>query len=306
MILVRVPIANPDEMLIAYGANAVIRVQWSATQVGGYANLATAPTQALVGTTYSYLFPDSAGGPSTWYQFRVENAGGTVLGPWQAIGEGDGTLLATLEQCRQDLKLAGNYGNDWRLRDGLVSASAFVENRTGRHFYITPNDGTTAQFLFDGWDVNDGGSVCEQGRCLLVPRGIISLTTVEVATFTGDTYHTIPSTDWFLRPAAQELDPGWPYTELWLTNIPSSADSTPAFYPGFGTIRLTGVIGFRLPWEINAMTRRLVTTAYRASAAGGADQYQTGMDGQRNWERMLSGSDLHTLARYSIKKVWII
>ncbi len=307
MNLIRVPLANPDELLTAYGANALIRVQSGSSASGPWSDLTIAPTQVLVATTYSYLFADGPGGPTTWYQFRVENAGATVLGAWQALGQqGASTLLAKLEDARQRLKMAGIYSVDWILQSSIVSCSAFLENRAGRHFYTSPADGTTAQFLFDGWDERDGGRVCEQGRCLLVPRGIISLTTVEVATFTGDAYHTIPSTDWFLRPAAQERDPGWPYTELWMTNIPSAANSTPAFYPGFGTIRLTGVMGFPLPWDLNDMCLRLVVNAYRASGAGGADQFQTGMDGQRNWERMLSGSDLHTLNKYAIKEATII
>jgi hypothetical protein len=54
------------------------------------------------------------------------------------------------------------------------------------------------------------------------------------------------------------------------------------------------------------MCLRLVVNGYRAFSAGGADQFQTGMDGSRNWERMLSGSDLHTLGKYVVKEVTII
>jgi hypothetical protein len=308
MNLIRVPLANPDELLTAFGANALIRVQSGSSASGPWSDLVSAPTQVMVATTYSYLFTDAPGTVATWYQFRTENSGGTVLGAYQALGQqGASTLMAKLEDARQRLKIAGMATVDWILHSSLVSASAFLENRTGRHFYRTPNDGTTAQFLFDGWDESDGGRVCEQGRCLLVPRGIVSLTTLEVATFTGDAYHTIPTTDWFLRPNAQERDPGWPATELWMTNIPSSANSAPAFYPGFGTVRLTGVLGWpAVPWELNDMCLRLVVNGYRAFSAGGADQFQTGMDGSRNWERMLSGSDLHTLGKYVVKEVAII
>ena len=179
-------------------------------------------------------------------------------------------------------------------------ANMFVETFTGRAFTLDPAVGTK-QYTFDGFDA------LEYGRVLQVHRGIVSLTTVEVATYTGAPFAIIPASDYFLRPVANELQPGWPFLELVMTNIPSASNTTPAFYPGYNTIRLTGVFGWpAVPDDIVSVALNLVVASYRARAAGGGDSMTIGVEGERTFERLLGATDRDVLNRYKRRDVVIV
>ena len=89
-IKVEIEVEDPDALLNAgmYGAGAVIRLQWSATAAGSYADVSgtgSTPTIALVTLTDSYTGYDPVGTSSTWYRTRYENAGATRLSDWSAV-----------------------------------------------------------------------------------------------------------------------------------------------------------------------------------------------------------------------------
>lgn len=306
MNLVRLAVDDPDELLAAsgYGAGALVRVQSGAASTGPFANVATA---ALVSKTYEYLVYDQAGTSTTWYQTRYENAGGTVVSAWSSPFQASGgSGYCTLPAARLRIFNDSTVVKDDDLISSFITqASARVESITDRTFYRDPPDGTNGTFLYDGFQASDGGPIVAGGRCLIESRGIVSLTTVEVATFTGDTFRTIPTSDWFLRPSRPT--PGWPFTQLWITNVPSSGDTTPGFYPGFATVRLTGVRGWpAIPPDITDVTLSMVVGAYRARAAGGGDRIEIAPDGTRTFERVLSSADLATLHRYSLRELVIV
>lgn len=165
-------------------------------------------------------------------------------------------------------------------------------------------------YLFDGIDILEGG------RLVPIWRGIVSLTQLRLGFFTGDTLKVIPTTDWFLRPQAHEREPGWPYTELWMTDLPSTSNPVPMFlshgerpgHPGyFNTIELTGQLGWpAIPDDITAIALSLVVGLYRARGAGGGDSFTIGSDGSRTFERLLSYTDRQTLLRYQYKPAVLI
>lgn len=308
MNVVKVTVESTAETLAGFGAGALVHVQSGAASGGPFSDIAS-PTQTIVAGTTIYTFYDAPGTASTWYQTRFENVGATVTSAWSAafqVGLGAGQYC-DIDQVKLRLWSGDPSAPQDALDDALISdligqTSDWIEQRTGRRLYQSP--GT---FLFDGYDVRDGGMVTENGKCLLVPRGIVSLSLVEVATYTGAAFNTIPSSDWFLRPTTQERETGWPATELWITNIPTPGDTTPAFYPGFGTIRLTGILGFTaVPPSVVALAERLVISTYRALSAGGGNQVTIAPDGTRTIERAMSPQDWQILEAFSFGLMTVV
>lgn len=175
--------------------------------------------------------------------------------------------------------------------------NAWIESTTGR---ILAPDPTTV-YTQDGWDALEGG------RMMPFPRGIRSLTSVEVAAYTGGPFSTVPATDWFLRPSDPDRVPGWPYTELWMTNIPSVGNQYPAFYPGFGNVRLTGAFGWdAIPPEITDVALTTVVRAWQGRQSGQADVIGNDETGAPIVSRFVSARDRATLRRYTIESVMVL
>jgi len=146
----------------------------------------------------------------------------------------------------------------------------------------------------------DGFSALDDGRAIEVPAGVVSLASVEVATYTGGPFSLIPGSDWFLRPPARELDPGWPWLEVAMTNIPSAGNTTPVFFPGYDTVRLRGQFGWSaIPPEIAGMANMLVVTLWQMRSSGGAYSTAIGGDGRQSTVHMLSDLDYRQLLRYT-------
>ena len=172
-----------------------------------------------------------------------------------------------------------------------------IESHTGRALAST----TMTNALFDGY------SALENGRLLLFPRGVRSVSSVEVATYTGGTFTTVATSDVFIRPTAQERDPGWPGTELWMTDIPSSSTSVPYFPPGFANIRISGTGGWAaMPDDAINVGYNIAVGIWRGRSAQGGDTFAIGPDGQRTFNRYLSEEDRMTLDRYRIKSITVI
>lgn len=187
--------------------------------------------------------------------------------------------------------------DDTLIGEIVNEVNQFIETRTGR--ILSPVTHTAV--LFDGYDAIEGG------RCLHIPQGIRSISLLEVTATTGGTFSTVPSTDYFIRPTAHERDPGWPGTEVWMTDIPSAANSLPVFLPGYANIRLTGTGGWAaVPDDIAAIAMRCGVSAWRGRSSSGTDDFSAGTDGERTFSAALSGKDWKTLERYRVKTVHII
>src|SRR5258706_14408487 len=182
--------------------------------------------------------------------------------PATAIG-----TYATLANLKLRLAIT-DANDDAQLQKFCDGVNAWIESKTGR--ILAPIAGG-GPFLFDGHDILEGG------RLLLIPQGIRAITLLEVATYTGGAFATVPATDYFLRPNAQERDPGWPATELWMTDLPSAGNPAPYFFPGFANIRITGPGGGTLGWaaqpdDIVAIAEKLVTMAWQGRQSGERDR----------------------------------
>ena len=292
-IILRISVDNPSELLNAgaYGAGAVMRVQSSATEAGVYADISgtgSTPTVALVATTRAYTGYDPAGTTTTWYRTRYENAGGTILGDWSDSFQTGVGGLTSLDAVKRDLeKLSTDTTVDDILLDYITEISDYIHGHTQRSFL--PD--TTTVYLFDGYDAVD------RGRSILVPQGVQSLTTLEVASNTGGSFTTLASTDFFLRPSVQDRSPGWPATEVRL----SDTGSLPYFYPGIANIQATGVFGFAsVPARIEGIARRTVVRAFASRQAGQADALGVGGDGGAPLvSQYLSKRDREVLATFA-------
>jgi len=275
---------DPAEILASanYDAGAIMRVHWSATETGVYVNLATV---ALVAGTRYYTVYDTAGASTTWYRTRYENAGGTILSDWSDPFQAEGlTTYCSLADVKSRLDIT-DATSDEELIQLINQTAGFIETKTRRRLYPDP----VTTYTFDGF------SAIANGRCLLVPNGVRSLSNFAMATATGGTPVAVTAADLVLRPLPQDRSPGWPATQIWLTDIAS----VPYFYPGYGNIVAAGTFGWEaVPREIEAIALRLVVSAWRGRGAGGGDTFTIGVEGERTFERMLSYQDKLTLQSY--------
>lgn len=137
-------------------------------------------------------------------------------------------------------------------------------------------------------------------RVLYVKEGIRAITSLEVADYTGAAYGTVASTDYFLRPLSPR--PGWPYTELWLSDVPTG--SYTHFPAGFNTVRLVGTRGWaEVPEDIEDVAITMAVRAWHAREAGQQDIVGTDEMGRPLVSRFLSRRDRETLYRYAIPPV---
>jgi hypothetical protein len=292
---------NPDELLSAgvYGAGAVIRVQSSATEAGVYADLSgtgSTPTIALVSGTGSYAAYDPAGAATTWYRTRFENVGATRISvdwtdlDWAAqpghapfqVDAGGGYVTSELLKLRANI---GDVVDDTLIEQVCAEVNAWIETFTGR--ILRPF--TYTNQLFDGWGY-PYGDVTDYGRGLMVPNGIRSITSLEVANATGGSFVDITA-DAFMRS-------GTPATRIVLSNVPTLGVYT--FLGGYANIRLTGAGGpASVPEDVRGVAVAIAVRAWNGRQSGhtdivGNDQ----LTGNPVVSRWVASEDKQTLMRY--------
>ena len=180
--------------------------------------------------------------------------------------------------------------DDEVLADIIADVNLDVEDMTGRA--IGP--GTVSGELIDGYDALEGG------RCLLYPKGIRAISTLEVGDYTGDAFSTVPTADYVLRPSTHMRQPDWPAFEVWLTDIPTTGPGL--FYPGFDNIRLSATIGWAaIPSTLIAAAEVTAARTFLSNSGGfveGSDEV-----GERNYRTLWRGMDIRTVKRYTWKSV---
>lgn len=227
----------PDDALAGYGAGARLHIQSGASETGTFASLTVI---AIAAATYQYEYWDTAGDVTTWYRWRIENAGGTETGDWAAAIQGWDPATAA--------RNSGSYAtvDDFLLRVPTIPANsrtlaaierALVESRErldaelGYDYFRHPQSGTE-QRTFHGPGTN----------LLHVHQGIISLTTVEVRLSTNGSWIALDADDWWLETQPGDLWPkaGEPYFHVRLSDL-----ATYVIFPkGENRVRLTGAFGW--------------------------------------------------------------
>lgn len=162
--------------------------------------------------------------------------------------------------------------------------NGLVESIAGRA--IAPVAGTAVK-TFDGNGRNR----------LYIDAGLRTVTKLELAQYTNAAYVEIPTTDYFLGP--DQPEEGWPYTELWLSDVPASS-SFGIFPRGFRTVRITGTWGWAaIPDEITDVALTIAVRTWIGRQSGVGDV--AGPDGLSFAapSNFISGRDRETLRRYT-------
>lgn len=251
--LIRVNVDAPDDKITEFGAGA--KLYWArdnTSAAGAFTDASGSVT--LVASQSQYEIIDTTGAVGHFYRTRVGNTGGTAFDTWAPVFQaGAATAYATLDALREYVNIP-NTSQDNLLSDLLVDASGYLDAKCERDFYRHPAVTGTEARTFDG-----------NGRTRLhVRAGIISLTTVEQAPYTGGSYASLVAADWVLGPTDKPAND--PYTEIHV----SDRGGYPYWYWGSSTIRLTGVFGWPSPPAmIRKATLDLAREWYRQGPGGG-------------------------------------
>lgn len=192
---------------------------------------------------------------------------------------GDYVTLAEVKEQLIDL----GTDDDTFLGKLITRASRDVDRLTGQFFDVKA--GVTN--LLDG---------SGRRRLMLSPEWpLVSVTTLTVAFFTGDTPRTIPAAEFFLEPANRPS--GWPARWIELTDYPTVVGYFPV---GKRTVSITGDWGWpAIPDEIKEVCLELVVRGKRQRGAGDSDQAGvTGLD-LEPVPRALSPRSWATLKKYT-------
>ena len=250
---VRLRGTTADDVISGYGASPVVQLQRDTTSA--FAAPTDVTTIAVILGTERYEYWDASGTDASWYRTRYENAGGTVTSDWSTGFQGGGLqAYAALESLRLYVDLPDTT-RDELLEELLAQASGYIDDQCDRDFYRHPQVSGTEVRTYDS-----------DGRLAVLYEDIISLTTVEIASGTGQTYATIAagSTGYYLRPATVRT--GRPYESLVLsdqglyTHVPA----------GRAVLRLTGAFGWSsVPAAIERATIEVAREWYRQGPGGG-------------------------------------
>jgi hypothetical protein len=161
--------------------------------------------------------------------------------------------------------------------------NGFIESPDGTGRVLAPI--SSATYLFDG----DGSDT------LYVPNGVRAISAMSIGDSTGASRVAAASTDYFLRPLAQDRDPGWPATRIVL----SDAGAFYSFGTGYETVSVTMTCGWAsIPDEITDLALTMAVRAWHARQNGQADIVGSDETGAPVVSRFVSARDRGTLAGY--------
>jgi hypothetical protein len=260
---IRVYSEDPDDILATgnYGAGALSRVQWCATETGVFADVGTV---VLVTATRAYTIYHTTGTATTWYRTRYENSGGTQASDWSPVfqvGGEEAGYLCSLADVRQRIVglAASDTSPDEDLAEFIRAVSEQILAYTGREFVGTPA-AVTRTFDVSGTTVT-----------LWIPGGVRSVTTLGLASGdqpdTAGTYTT--TTSYYLRPLPHERSAGWPATRV-------ETGSGVYFSPGRSTVQIVGTFGWaEVPPTIGRIAADAVVAMYGALSSGSTGRITT-------------------------------
>lgn len=247
--LIRVNVDNPGDKITEFGAGA--KLYWArdnTSATGAFTDASGSVT--LVATQTQYEIIDGTGAVGSYYRTRIGNSAGTVFDAWSDVFQaGAPKAYATVDALRELLQLPDD-SRDNLLADLLVRVSEKIDINLGFDFYRHPAVSGTEVRLVD----HNGSD-----RLIYQP-GIVSLSQVRTAAYTGGTFSILTSTDWHLRlPAGPGGEP--PYLAVRF--------GTYAPY-GYDTVELTGVFGYpSIPAAIEQAALHWAADLYRVGAGGG-------------------------------------
>ncbi|HEV8697979.1 MAG TPA: hypothetical protein VGQ89_09820 [Candidatus Limnocylindrales bacterium] len=243
--ILQLTVENPAQILNAgaFGAGALIRLQSGAAEAGPFSDVSgtgSTPTTLVVDPTRFYDAYDPNGTSATWYRTRFENAGGTRVSDWlPAFQVGDETagLICSVEDVEQDLGSTQSANDRESILEKIRQVTVALEGYCGRWFLPRPLSGETTLVLSPGYD---GTRLLRDGRTILFPRGVRSLSAFGYATTdqptVGGAYTALTAAQYALVPATED---GWPSTRVILLDTTGAV-----LVGGINRITWTGSFGF--------------------------------------------------------------
>jgi hypothetical protein len=251
----------------------------------------------------------------------IESSTGRVFGPIPGFSS---TLTADAAAGDSTVTLASTSG--LQVNDTLMLGPVTGTHESGLVESISGNDVTLATTLVSAFAsgtaaikayIFDGYSRREGGRILPIVYGIRgairSLEVTPVSAGDGGTrpqggaWYMLPRQDFFIRPVPQERTPGFPATELWITNIPTPGDSTPLFFPGFNNVRIDGDLGWPVVAnDIVGVAERAVVGLWQMRASSGAYDVAPMTEAQTAIPHLLSLTDWQLIRRYTRDEIEIV
>jgi hypothetical protein len=186
-----------------------------------------------------------------------------------------------------------DVGDDTLLQKYCDQVNGRMEQVMGRP--VAPISGT-GPYLFDG------AAVRRQGRMLPIKQGLRTVTAVRVKASTSAAFQAVPIGDVFIRPHTYERPNGWPGTELWMTDEPSSTNPM-GYFPtiGLDVIEVTGLTGWAaMPDELVDVGETVAVRAFQARRTGQNDTAGADATGQVIISRILAAEYRQVLERYAV------
>lgn len=265
--VLKIRVENADEVLNAsmYGAGAVVQVQSGADGV----TFADEGTVAVVSGTRVYTFYDPDGSSTTWYRYRYENAGGSIVSDWTAgfqVGDETAGMICSLYDVEERLGTLGDLAREIIL-EIIPQVTREIERYCAQDFTGDRQDVTFRVHTRDG-------------RRLYIARGIQSLTTLRYATEsqpdTGGTYTTATAGDWYLDPPTYEREPGWPADAVVFRDNVSAH-----FYTAEHGAELVAKRGWAaVPEDVQRVGIEMVISAHLSKGSGEGGRAVVGPSGQ--------------------------
>lgn len=291
--MIRVDAWLPDPVSVlatgAFGAGALIRIESGPTNSGSWTEVQTLP---VVATQVQYQWWDTVGIGTTWYRWRVSNAGNTTDSPYSVAFQGTNPaafappvsyatmddVLATFETPITDARKLR------RLASLLGTATSQVIEACGHRDYFQHPATGTATWTMDG----DGGDT------LHLHEGLVSLSLLELSFNGGLTFVPVDAADYVLRGdspyVAEPIPDGEPAFHVRFTGFGKYV----TFVPTIRAARLTGVRGWpAIPSSlVEATTQRdrqlaFASAGYSGGDAGGPDEYGRISTTDRFWPQSL-------------------
>ena len=156
----------------------------------------------------------------------------------------------------------------------------YIESQTWRP--VGPTAGGTATF--------DSVEDCIDNRTLYVRQGIRSITSITVASSTGETPVAGTPADFVILPRPQNRKPGWPGFEVRIKDVVTGSVSL--FGIGFGDIVIVGDFGWEaIPPALTELAEALAVRTWHSRQSGQADIVGSDANGEPIVSRLLSRKD---------------
>lgn len=202
-----IEVTDPDGLLAGLGANAVIRLQTSATQTGTYTDLTTIP---IVAADHEYVYEHLAGTTTDWYRARFEDAAGLFPKTYAAPFQVNDALsaYATPAAFRTFIRSSGVDLDAYTEMLALESAARAIDRECGRTFRLA--GASSARVFTAGLSLSGGDSV----QYAVEVDDFADATGITVAfDATGNGSYTTPCTTFRAEPVNAPTK-GVPYTSL--------------------------------------------------------------------------------------------